>query len=88
MLLYGDAEFRGLENKESKNGNKYKILRFEGDGGEVFPFYYRNNTVFDVSVNDLVKGHNYDLAFGYHYNSYDRRYQLDLLNVLKDTDIE
>lgn len=85
MLLYGDCEFRGAEDRESKNGNKYKILRFEGDGGEVFPFYYRLNTVFDVSVNDLVKGHVYDLAFSYNYNSYERRYQLDLVNIVKDT---
>lgn len=82
LRLTGIGEFRGSEDRTSKNGNKYKFLRFEDDGGSVFQFYYKLNDVFNVPVSDLEKGKCYHLEFGYSYNSYDRRYQLALLDVM------
>lgn len=81
MLLFGVAEFRNFENRKSKNGNEYKVLKFEDEKGNSLQFYWDGKQDSVVPVMDLVKGTSYDLRFDYRYNPYDRRMQVDLLSI-------
>lgn len=79
MTLFSDCEFRGSESRKSKNGNEYSILRFEDDLGISFPFYVKSDSVIPIAT--LSKGTVYRCAFNYHYNSFERRNELDLIGV-------
>lgn len=87
MFLSGYGDFTGREKRTSKNGNEYELLRFIGSdksgigSGEQFVFYCSKSLNTDVSVDSLVKYKQYFLEFDYHYNNFQNRYQLDLLNI-------
>lgn len=86
MLLSGKGEFRGSENRKSKNGNEYKIFKFEDSKGTAFQFYCNPNNTFSMSTLDLVKGNMYELRFELRFNSYQNHLQVDLLDFMDSTD--
>lgn len=82
MILYGNSEFVGKENRTSKNGNQYQVIRFDDvSTGEQYQFYWDNKNVSSISPDELVRHKEYSLEFNYRYNNYDRRYQINLINI-------
>lgn len=82
MVLYGNSEFVGKETRTSKNGNQYTVIRFDDVmTGEQYQFYWDNKNVSSIPVSDLVRHKEYSLEFNYRYNNFERRYQVDLINI-------
>lgn len=82
MILYGNSEFVGKESRTSKNGNNYQILRFDDlITGQQYSFYWDNKNVSKIVPDQLERHRQYSLEFNYHYNSFDKRFQIDLVNI-------
>ena len=81
MKLFGIGEFRGKELKQSAKGNPYYSLIFEDtENGQQLRCYSPSGTNYSFgTVDSLVKGQNYDLAFNYHYDY--GKWSLDLIDI-------
>lgn len=87
MVLSGKSEFVGREARTSKNGNNYMVIRFDDIlTGEQYSFYWDSKLSSAVDPLSLERHHVYDLEFNYRYNSFDRRYQVDLVNIVGVSD--
>lgn len=84
MVLFGVCEFLGYESKESKSGNKYKQVKVLDKNFDSYQFYAGSDTVSDLTLplNVIEKGDIIVVRYNYLYNSYDRAYRLNLLDIL------
>lgn len=87
MFLYGDVEFRGINERKSKEGNFYNLIVFEDLlTSDQIRLYNSKDNDFTIPRNQLVKGCNYHCKFDYRYNSFNREFQLDLIDIVSSLD--
>lgn len=81
MITTSTANYRGFEERSSKNGNSYKVLKFEDETFSQVPFYARSDASFSVPVGALKRGVDYIVECNYHFNNFQNRWELNLTDI-------
>lgn len=83
-MLFGFYEFRGKEEKTSKNGNNYCNLQLEDiENGSAISVFCNNTTynAYRGVLDTLEKGDNIKIIMNYYFNTYERKNMAVLTGV-------
>lgn len=84
MFLYGDVEFRGCNERKSKEGKIYYLLVCEDlENSDQIRLYSPSSAVYTIPRENLKRGCVYHCKFDYHYNSFNKDWQFDLIDIVE-----